>query len=152
MSPISVYIEMPEYFKKYLLAVSENKQEPVEFTPKHDYYKLLSNLCVNYPVHPVDRTKNVIKIKLPFNRIKDVYFYNKLGEEAREFFRAQVKRDLYYDFRVFLKDSIMSGMQRKVAIEKFFLAHNITEDDIQYDSFYRNYSRYLAKKRIKFCV
>lgn len=147
-SPICVYIEMPGYLKKYLISKSENKTEPIEFSPKHDYNKLLTNLTVNYPVDPVDKFKELVKIKLPFNRIKDVYFYNKIGVHNREEFREQIKLDFYYDFRLFVKESIMSGVQRKIAIEMFFQMHKITEDDVKYESFYRNFTRFNRKKLV----
>jgi len=137
---------MPEYLKKYLISQSENGKEPLEFSPKHDYCRLLSNLTVNYPVEPVDTSKNTVKIRLPFNRIKDVYFYNKIGYHNRIEFREQIRVDFYYDFRLFIKDRIMCNIQRKIAIEQFFQLHKITEDDLKFESFYRNYTRFNKKR------
>ncbi|MDF1550854.1 MAG: hypothetical protein P1P88_23730 [Bacteroidales bacterium] len=147
MSPISVYIEMPEYLKKYLISESTTKVEPLSFAPKHDYNILLTRLISNYRSKPADHHVNRVKIQLPFNAIKNVYFYNNLSAESRRVFREQIQRDMYYDFRVFLKDMILAGEQQKIALEKFFLLHGITEDDLKYESFYRNFTRFIEKRR-----
>ena len=46
-SPISVFIEMPVYLKKYLLYKSKNKQEPIIFSKGNDYNLLLTRLITN---------------------------------------------------------------------------------------------------------
>ena len=138
---------MPEHLKKYLISESENEKEPLCFPPKHDYNILLVRLMSNYPSKPSPHHVNRVKIQLPFNQIKDVYFYNRLSDDSRRLFREHVQRDLYYDFRLFLKELSQAGIQRKIALEKFFLLHGITEDDIKYESFYRNYTRYIKKLR-----
>lgn len=149
-SPISVSIEMPTYLKKYLISESINKCEPLIFPPKHDYNILLTRLISNHPSARTRYDVPRVKIKLPFNEIKDVYFYNSLGRESRTIFREQVQRDMYYDFRVILKDLLLAGEQRKIAIEKFFLAHKISDDDLKYESFYRNFTRFIQKMRVKY--
>jgi hypothetical protein len=149
-SPICVYIEMPSYLKKYLISQSENRKEPLEFIPEHDYSLLLTRLTTNRPVENISHQESTIKIRLPFNRGKDVYFYNKIGINKRKYFREQVRLDFYYDFRLFIKERMMAGIQRKIAIEQFFNLHGITEDDIKYESFYRNFTRYNDKKIRKF--
>jgi hypothetical protein len=141
---------MPVYLKKYLLSQSENHNEPIEFIPEHDYSLLLTRLTTNRPVESIEKNEATVKIKLPFNRGKDVYFYNKIGINKRKYFREQVRLDFYYDFRLFLKERIMAGIQRNIATEQFFELHGITEDDIKFESFYRNYTRYIDKKIRKF--
>lgn len=151
-SPICVKIEMPGYLKKYLLSQSENHKEPLEFAPRHEYSRLLTKLITNRnDVKPVD-DKEIVKIRLPFNEIKDVYFYNKIGIDQRFEFREQIRLDFYYDFRLFLKDRIMKGIQRKIAILQFFNLHGINEDDIKYESFYRNFTRFNKKKLISYSL
>jgi len=46
----------------------------------------------------------------------------------------------------------MAGIQRKIAIEQFFELHQITEDDIKFESFYRNFTRFNDKKIRKFNI
>ncbi len=148
-SPISVFIEMPVYLQKYLTAISINKKQPLQFRNKHDYNRLLINIVSNRTdIKPPDYNKPGIKILLPFSKIKDIYFYNKISTENRELFRKTVKADLLYDFRLFIKEMIRIGINRKDALELFFLSLNITEDDIKYESFYRQYTRYNKKRNI----
>jgi len=160
MSPISVTIEVSSWMKKYLIYHSENKKEPLEYPYKHEYNLLLTRLTSNrVDVLPDNivfdhKYKNLktpatnsetIKICLPFSKYKDIYFYNKISNKAKILFREQVKDDMLYDFFVSIKKQIMSGYERKIAIENFFLKFNITEDDLKYDSFYRKYTRYVNK-------
>ncbi len=150
-SPISVYIEMPVWLKKYLISESINKEEPLIFHPKHDYNTLLARLVTNNrKTEPPDYDKQGIKIMLPWSKMKDVYFYNKLSTDSRQIFRNQIYRDVYYDFKIFLKDMTLKGMQRKIALERFFLCHQITDDDINYASFYRSFTRYIQKRRVNY--
>lgn len=146
-SPISVYIEMPSYLKKYLISQSENYKEPLEFALNHEYNLLLMKLVSNRrDVKRVNKDESCIKIKLPFNEVKNVYFYNNISFHNRVLFREHVKLDFYYDFRLFVKYQIMKGVQRKIAIEQFFELLQINEDDIKFESFYRNFTRYNDKK------
>lgn len=144
-SPISVKIEMPVYLKKYLIGQSMNKQEPLEFSTEHDYSLLLVKLASNRTAERIKQDENTVKIRLPFNRGKDVYFYNNIGFNRRVFFREQVRLDFYYEFRTYLKKRIMEGIERKIAIEEFFERYKITEDDVKYESFYRNFTRFNDK-------
>ena len=150
--PTNIYveIEMPVYLKKYLLAQSENKKEPLHFCIDHDYNILIRQLTTNRRVEKLQKCDETVRILLPFSRRKDAYFYNNIGFHNRVYFREQVRLDFYYDFRLFVKERIMAGIQRKIAIEQFFLLHNINEDDIKYESFYRNFTRFNNKKALKF--
>lgn len=147
-SPISVYIEMPAYLVKYLAAESVNKHEPFVFPRRHDYNLLLTRLISNDSSIKMPRnTKECVKIQLPFNEFKDVYFYNKLSRDSRILFREAVYRDLYYDLRLVIKELMLAGVTRNKAIEMFFLAYDITENDVNYESFYRSFSRFQQKRR-----
>jgi hypothetical protein len=149
-SPIYVEIEMPVYLKKYLISISDNKKEPLELPHGHEYSILIRNITTNRMVERIGKGEDVIKIRLPFSRIKDPYFYNKIGINNRKYFREQIRLDFYYDFRLFLKDRIMGGVQRKIAIEQFFELHKIEEGDVKFESFYRNFTRFNNKKLVKF--
>ncbi len=144
---------MPVWLKKYLIGQSANKQEPIEFSPGHDYNILLTRLISKDPrIEPAYYDQKLVEIKLPFNEFKDVYIYNKISRENRLIFKEQVRRDLYYDLRLFLKDMIMCGEERKIAIETFFFYYKITEDDVNLQSFYRSFTRYNEKKRIMYSL
>ena len=154
-SPISVKIEVPVWMKKYLLFESKEKIFPISFPRRHAYNAFLLKLVSNKKniseklfIGPVN--SEIIKLKLPFSDVKDVYFYNKISEHNRERFRRQVKADFYYDFEVVVKHLLLSGMKRDKALEKFFLSMDITEDDINYDSFYRKFTRYKKNRALKF--
>ncbi len=150
-SPISVYIEMPTYLKKYLIFQSKNKEEPIVFSEGHNYNLLLTRLISNdRRIKPSDKSKKGCKIILPFNQFKDVYFYNKLSKKAKQKFRNQLRDDFLYDFRMFLKDRTVSFFDRKQVMEFFFLTMKITDDDINYASFYRSFTRYNEKRRVTY--
>jgi len=152
-SPISVKIEMPVYLTKYLIGQSENKQLPIEFPHGHDYNILLTRLISrDAQIKPPDYHQPLVEIKLPFNSLKDVYIYNKISRDDRILFREQVRRDLYYDLRLFLKDMIICGEERKIAIETFFFYYKITDDDVNIQSFYRSFTRYNEKKRAMYSL
>jgi len=74
-----------------------------------------------------------------------------LGWDNREKFRQIIKSDFFLNFKMFLKEATLSGYNKKEAIELFFLDHNITEDDLKLESYYRKYHRYLEKKRASVC-
>ncbi len=150
-SPISVFIEMPTYLKKYLIFQSKNKEEPIVFSEGHDYNLLLIRLITNDSrTNPPDKSKTGCKIILPFNKNKDVYFYNKLSEPSREYFRNQLRNNFLYDFRILLKDRNVSFLDRKQVMEFFFLTMKITDDDLNYASFYRSFTRYNKKRRVTY--
>jgi len=151
-SPIPVYIEMPSYLKKYLIFQSKNKKEPIEFQFGSDYNLLLIRLITNTNrTYPPDKNKPGCKIYLPFNEVKDVYFYNKLSEPSREKFRNHVKNNFLYDFRMLLKHKDHSFFDRKTLVEYYFSTMNITDDDLNYASFYRSFTRYMEKRRVTYC-
>ena len=151
MSPVTIKIFVPKWMKIYLISQSENKCEPIEFPRRHEYNTLLIRLVTNRSDVKEERSKESfvpVKIKLPFSKAKDVYFYNKLSEEARGDFRDQVKTDFLFDFSVNVKDKLLKGVQRKIAIEQFFEYHKITDEDTNTDSFYRKFTRYIDKRKI----
>ena len=78
--PTNIYveIEMPVYLKKYLLAQSENKKEPLHFCTDHDYNILIRQLTTNRRGDKLQKGVETIKILLPFSMRKDPYFYNNI--------------------------------------------------------------------------
>lgn len=146
-SPFTVHIEMPSYLQKYLRYHALNTTDPLQFPIKHDYNILLFRLLTNRKdTTPVTDNKNAVEIILPYNRHKDVFSYNRISEKNRILFRKAIKDDLFFDFRYFVKEMIMQNIPRTQATEIFLEQYGITEDDIQTESFYRSFSRYLQKK------
>jgi len=149
-SPISIKINIQPWVKKYLISISQNKCEPLEFSRKHEYNRLLINLISNrYDiVNEKIFKENSVKIKLRYNQIKNVDFYNKIARNSAIEFRKQIKSDIMFAFYIFTKDKLLSGEQRKEAIIKFFKIHNISEDDLKLESFYRKFTRYIEKCKL----
>lgn len=153
-SPIHVYIEVPAWMKKYIIFQSEYNSEPVIFHNKHIYNRLLINLISNRPdikILPKPKEKyinnDIVKIRLPFNNIKDVYFYNKLSNRNKIEFRNQVKLDFLYQYMTEIRKKTIQGMERKKATEEFLEMININEDELKYESLYRKFTRYINKRK-----
>ena len=153
-SPISVKIPVPAWMKKYLIFQSKNGSEPIVFHNKHAYNRLLINLVSNRPDIKIlpnpkeeDINNETVKIKLPFNSIKDVYFYNKLNYRNQIEFRNQIKLDFLYQYMIEIRKKTILGIERKKATEEFLEMININEDELKYESLYRKFSRYINKKK-----
>ncbi len=155
-SPIVIKIEVPAWMKKYLIFQSENKTEPLEFHRKHNYNRLLINLVTNRTdviiykpdLHEEDINNAIVKIKLPFNGYKDVYFYNKIGINNKKKFRAEVKIDFLFQYRTELRNKLCRNIERKTATEEFLDKLKINEDELKYESLYRKYTRYMNKEKL----
>ncbi len=156
-SPISVKIEVPAWMKKYLQYQSEDKNAKIlKFARKHEYNLLLTNLVTNYRRISILKDSNTkfknnreVKIYLPFSDKKDVYFYNYISRHSAETFRRNINLDFLYDFKLYLRNALLNGTQRKIAIENFLNMYNINEDELKFESLYRRYTRYMNKiKRI----
>ena len=153
-SPISVKIEVPSLMKKYLEFQSELSGDIIEFSRKHQYNILLLKLVSNYRFSEINQEDenftgdSYVKIRLPFSDRKDVYFYNYMSRQSKITFRHEVNLDFLYEFKRFIRNSIMQGQQRKIAIEQFLEKYNISEDELKYESLYRKYTRYLNKSKL----
>jgi hypothetical protein len=154
-SPIVVKIEVPAWMKKYLLYQSENKQEPIEFHRKHRYVLLLNCILTNkydtYIVNDPDKkdtNSEIVTIRLPWSKMHDVYFYNKIARDNREKFRNEVKTDFYFQYQTYIRNRKMVGIERKQATEEFLERYDITEDELKYESLYRKFTRYMNKLKL----
>lgn len=160
---ISIDLEIKPYLKKYLVAKSENKHEPVKFARKSDYNIMLISLVSNYnslnciPLsdrhHAIEYFKpsrqeiknDSILIILPFNNKKDIRSYNYLSEKSRIKFRNEVRLDFNFEFSRFLYKGLKDGKQRTDIVNEFKNLFNITEDDLKTESLYRHSSRLLQE-------
>ncbi len=150
-SPIVVKIDMPVYLIKFLSAQSVSPEQPLAFPPKSKYNTLLVNLISNHGnIDDLPRDKSFVKIYLPYNEVKDVYYYNRISEKNRRCFRQEVKADFLFSFQKYIRDKLLIGEQRKKAVSNFMDKYNLTEDDINSDSLYRKYSRYVQKTRVTY--
>ena len=155
-SPISVKISVASWMKRYLEFQSEDGESKIlTFSRKHEYNIFIMRLVSNYKrnvvsAKPVDenvKLNSEVKINLPFSDRKDVYFYNYLSRASMQIFRAEIELDMLFDFKRYLRTEILNGKQKKIAIREFFEKHNITEDDIKYESFERKHTRYMNKTK-----
>jgi len=112
-SHITVKIKVPPYIKKYLIAQSVNKKEPVAFERKHIYNISLIQKISNYNYLEkisLDEKDDVfdyffnrwtsfesISILLPFNKRKDVRSFNYISKHCKQEFVTEVKEDFYFE-------------------------------------------------------
>lgn len=161
-SEVTVRIKVPGYIKKFLIAHSVNGDEPVVFPPKHGYNISLVQKITNYnylkyiPIaerdnvyeyfyHPTHQlpTFQYISILLPFNERKNVLSFNYLGRVSKYQFVQEVKEDFYLGLSRYLIKKMRQNVQRKDAILEFMEIYNITEDDIKFETLYRQTTRIL---------
>jgi len=95
-----------------------------------------------------DMNNSTVKIKLPFNEVKDVYFYNKIGFHNKIKFRKEVKMDFLFQYRNYLRNEMMKNLERKKATEGFLELMDINEDELKYESLYRKFTRYMTKGKL----
>lgn len=147
-SQVSVLVEVKSYIKSYLQTLYGG--EPVIFPRKSMYNRFMLQKVVRRPANAkidFDRAGK-IEILLPYNAIKNVQVYNYLGRDEAENLRKMFKDDFTIDFREFIKERLRDNWNRKEATLMFMDAYNISEDDISFAAFYRDYSRQLRKRRL----
>lgn len=158
-SPVTVKIKVPAFLKKYIIAQSVNKIEPLIFNTNHVYSISLIHKVTNYnslTCLSLDEKGNVIEyftphvpdpthviIRLPYSRGKDVRSYNYLSVKNKELFRKEVKDDFYFELSRHIIKQMRKNIQRKEAIDQFFNFYNITYDDLNFESIYRQTTRIL---------
>ena len=161
-SEVTVRIKVPGYIKKYMIAQSVNRDEPVAFPPKHIYNISLVQKITNYnylkyiPLCERDNvyeyfyhvkhqlpTYEYISIALPFNERKNVLSFNYLGINSKYQFIKEVKEDFYFELTRYIIKRMRQNVQRKDAILEFTEFYNITEDDIKLETLYRQTTRIL---------
>ena len=158
-SPVTVKIKVQPYIKKYLIGKSENKVEPLVFARKHTYGKLLLdkvtiyNRHTSFPVAEKDYiyayfynrwlTCESVEIQLPYNEDKDVRVYNYLSRDRQYEIISHIKEDFYHELYWHLISRRRKGVQRKDLILEFIEKYNIGDDDISFESIYRQTTRIL---------
>jgi len=158
-SAFTVKIKVPPYIRKYLIAKSENYEEPLVFCNKHAFTMLLSHEVSNYQtlscISPEEEenihnyfssrwsTFEFVEIKLPFHIRKDPRSYNYLSVKGRANFLAEVKSHFYLELTSYLIKRLRKNVQRKIALEEFLALHSINEEDVKYETMYRQTTRIL---------
>jgi len=158
-SPVTVKIKVQPYQKKFLIAKSENKAEPLVFSRNSPYWKLLVDNVTNYnhlTSFPIDdkeyvfdyfrthwKTCEAVEIQLPYNEYKNVLYYNYLPRDNQKLIISKIKLDIYHELYWDLLEKRRKGVQRKDIIIRFFEKYDINDDDISLESFYRYTSRIL---------
>lgn len=157
---ITVNIEIKPYLRKYLVAKSVNREEPVRFPNKHYYNIMLINLVSNYnrlQEIPIEDRQNVLEhfcsspqpdglaIILPFNSKKDIRSYNYLSVKSKEKFRKELRIDFNFEFTRFLIRNLKKGVQRLDICNEFKNLYEISEDELKTESLYRYSSRLLEE-------
>ncbi len=155
-SRISISFSIPSYLKQFLIYESDHKEYKksgiLVFPKRHQYNLLLRNIltnrrdCFNSFENKYD---SVVKIKLPFNSYKDVYFYNMVSVKNRAYFIKEIRLDFEYAYVKYIRDAVLyKKMQRKLATEMFLDKYGIDEDMLKYGSMYRKYTRYQKRERL----
>lgn len=158
-SQVTVKIKVPPYIKKYIVAQSVNKIEPLHFHHKHVYAISLVQKVSNFNAcnhFRIDDRGNVreylsphhpdpehVVILLPYSRDKDVRRFNYLSVNDKRRFRSEVKDDFYFELIRFVIGRMRKNIPRKDAIQLFYEKYHITEDDLKFESIYRQTSRIL---------
>ncbi len=165
-SPYIVKIKVQPYIKKYLIAKSENKAEPVFFGHLDPYGGLIVDLISNYNYHTyfsIQERENIntwfnrhwpkghwLEIRLPYNRKKNVRCHNYFSINRQQEFVMQVKRDFYKELYFYLVNNLSDNVQRKDIILAFLNFYDISEDDVKFESIYRQTSRMLEAQSPKY--
>jgi hypothetical protein len=165
-SPVTVKIKVKPYIRKYLIAKSINKAEPIIFDSRNEYGHFLIGLLTNYyhqTSFPITEKENVyayfnrgrpncefLEIRLPFNRKKNILYTNYLPKHHQQIFINEITADFYQELNRFFKHNLDKGIQRKDILHYFISQYNISEDDLKFESIYRQSSRMLECKSRKF--
>lgn len=149
-SPVSVLIPIKSHHKAYLTTLYGT--EPIAFPKKHIFNRFLIQHIHTRPLDvlpDVDR-EGKIEIFLPYNPCKNVRVHNYLSRESMEDFRKLINWEFSIDFREFIRAKIEDGFKRKDATLLFMDLYKISEDDISFSAFYRDYSRQIRKRHAKY--
>ncbi|MFZ4705438.1 MAG: hypothetical protein ACOYMF_05465 [Bacteroidales bacterium] len=151
-SPVTFLMEVKPYIKSYLLTLY-GPSEPILFPKKSNYCRFIhQNIQKRPPDAHVDfNREGKVEIQLYYNEFKNILHYNYIGKEGAKKLRNIIKAEFTQDFRDFIKLKIDNGWSRKEATIMFMTLYNISEDDISFSAFYRDYSRQLQKRRLKYC-
>jgi hypothetical protein len=143
MSDITTAIEIKSYLKKYLVKVYG--PEPICFPKNHDYNRLFVRLLQKPPSDykpepPSD--KCIAQIMLPFNNLKNIRVYNYLSRESQIIIRKEIDADFMLDYKKYIeKTMIEQKVTRKEATLLCMKMYEISETEITFDAFYKNFYR-----------
>ncbi len=148
-SPITNLLEVRPMIKQYLLALY-GPEEPIVFPRKSDHNSFLIRHLGRPPANarPDKGSGSTIEIALPFTQLKNLASHNYLGYHDRIAFRQELEREFVYNYHLFVREKMREGMERKTATLQFMEMHNITEDELTYSAFYRDFNRMLKKRRL----
>lgn len=151
-TPMTVILEVKPYLRQYLLSIY-GPQEPIVFPRRSDFNSFLIRHIGRPPENArhVKETGPVIEIAIPYTRLKNPESHNYLGFNDRVALRREIEREFIYNYHLFVREKMREGMERKIATLMFMDAHKITEDELTYSAFYRNFNRMLQKSRINAC-
>jgi len=152
-SPISVNVKVAPFLQKYLYGKSENYEEPLVFCNKNPITNHLTSLVSNYNklkfMNVQDReavflylnqrytTCATVSILLPWHKKKDPRVYNYLSFLKMQEFIRELKNEFYVELYEFMRTRVIHGTERKKIIEQFLQIYDITEDDIKFETVYR---------------
>jgi len=148
-----------------MIAHSVNKTEPLEFQNKSDHNISLIDKITNYnylKYIPVSERENVyeyfynlrhqcisfvyVEISLPYNSTKNVLSYNYLGLNQKFKFVNEVKTKFYWELTKHLMKPEKRSIPRTELILEFMKKYYITDDDVDFESLYRQTTRILQDK------
>ncbi len=96
------------------------------------------------------KTGEFLEIRLPYNRNFNILYKNYLSAYNNRIFVSEVTSRFYLELNRYFTFNIDKGVQRKVILQHFLNLYNITDDDVNFDSIYRQTSRMLECKTRKF--
>jgi hypothetical protein len=165
-SPVTVKLKIKPYLKKYLIGKSINKEEPLLFDRKDEFGDIIFSCLTNHDQQKflsINDKEFVYayfnqrwprgewcEIQLPYNRNFNVLYKNYLSDHNNRIIVDEITSRFYLELNKYLVFNIDKGVHRKVILHHFLGLYNITEDDVNFDSIYRQSSRMLECKTRKF--
>lgn len=147
----TILLEVKSHIKSYLTALY-GPSEPIQFPKRHLYNAFLIKKVGKPPAGvKIDFSRaNKIEIQPPDTNLRDMIANNYLGERDQIEFRKIIERDFSLDFIMFIETKLHEGFTRKVSTLMFMNLYKISEDDISFSAFYRDYDRKKEKRRVIF--
>ena len=153
-TPSTVKIKVLPYLKKYMIAHSVNEQMPVYFENHHWFYLRLLPYIEKYnrtkkKLYPDDLmsfpNSNYIDLEIIIPYYSDKYnlrHKNYISIKNATKFNKEVKTIFYADLVTYLNDfKAKNASLRNFAIDIFLMYFDINEDDVNYDTIYRQMTR-----------
>ena len=149
---MTIILEVKPILRQYLLSIY-GPQEPIAFPRRSDFNSFLIRHIGRPPENArhVKETGCTIEIAIPYTRLKNPESHNYLGFHDRIALRREIEREFIYNYHLFIREKMREGTERKIATLEFMEKHKISEDELTYSAFYRNFNRMLQKNRISTC-